>query len=362
MYSGLLTPYVTIDMDIVEQNIRQMLETVTPVGIHHRPHIKTHKSVFLAKKQLEMGCKGITCAKLSEAEVMAENGITDILIAFPIIGEGKLKRLGKLMDCADVKTIVNSMEGARGLSAMGVEIEKTVPVYIEIDGGLNRGGVLPGQPCLEFADSIKDLPNLEIVGLMYYGGTIYAENSKEKIIAKTEKEREDLLSTRDLLNDHGYNVAELSTGTSFSSRNAKYLKGITEVRAGNYIFNDASTLWPGYVSLEQCAMSVWSTVVAKPDAQTLIIDAGSKTLTSDTGAFTEGFGYVVGYPEFRIYKLNEEHGFVHIPESSDISIGDQLQIIPNHACVIMNTNYQIFAVRNGEIEHSITIDARGMNV
>ncbi|PKL26339.1 MAG: amino acid processing protein [Spirochaetae bacterium HGW-Spirochaetae-2] len=362
MYTDIATPYVTIDMDIVDSNIHKMLDTVERYGIRHRPHIKTHKSSFIAKKQLEAGCCGITCAKLSEAEVMAKHGITDILIAFPIIGSLKLERLGKLIGIADIKTIVNSLEGAKGLSNLGVEIGKIISVYIEIDGGLNRGGVLPGIPTLEFAESIRDLPNLTIDGLMYYGGTIYAENSQEEIIRKSRQERDDLVMTQKLLCSHGFSIKVLSTGSSYSSRNAQYLEGVTEVRAGNYVFNDASTLWPGLVKLKDCALSVWSTVVAKPDTNTLIIDAGSKTLTSDTGAFTKGYGYIVGHEDFQLFKLNEEHGFVRTTGPTNLTIGDVLQIIPNHSCVIPNLNWHVYAVIDGKIEHQIQIEARGMNV
>lgn len=362
MYTEIATPFVTIDMDIVERNIHTMLETVKPYGILHRPHIKSHKSVFLAKKQLEAGCHGITCAKLSEAEVMAANGITDILIAFPIIGKLKLERLGKLIGKAEIKTIVNSFDGAKGLSDLAISINKPITVYIEIDGGLNRGGVLPGIPTLEFARSINELPYLSIEGLLYYGGTIYSESSQAEIIRKTRMERDDLVATQILLNQHGFSIRVLSTGSSYSSRNAQYLEGVTEVRAGNYIFNDASTLWPGLVSLQDCALSVWSTVVAKPDNHTWIIDAGTKTLTSDTGAFTKGYGYIVGHEECQIYKLNEEHGFVKSIGNEEVSVGDVIQIIPNHSCVIPNLNWHIYAVRNNKVLHSISIDARGMNV
>lgn len=358
----LATPYVTIDMDIVERNIQKMLDIVKPMGIKHRPHIKTHKSVFLAKKQLEAGCTGITCAKLSEAEVMVSKGIKDILIAFPIIGSIKLERLEKLLELAEIRTIVNSYFGAKGLSELGKRIGKNIVVYIEIDGGLNRGGVQPGKPALDFASSIKDLPNLNINGLLYYGGTIYAENNPDEIIKKTKQERDDLINTRDLLVQNGFDIQVLSTGTSYSSRNAEYLEGVTEVRAGNYIFNDASTLWPGIVKLEDCALSVWATVVAKPKNNTWIIDAGSKTLSSDTGAFTKGYGYIVGHENCRLYKLNEEHGFVQTEGTEDVSIGDVIQIIPNHSCVIPNMNLNIYAIRDNEIEQNIVVDARGMNV
>ncbi len=362
MYNDLLTPAVIIDLDTVERNIKDMVEINKQYNINHRPHIKAHKSIYFAKKQLNGGCVGITCAKLSEAEVMAEHGIDDILIAFPIIGSAKLERLGTLVEKANIITMINSVEGATALSELGAKIDRKIKTFIEVDGGINRGGIMPGQPVLDFARKIRDLQGLDICGLLYYGGTIYGENTEKGIIEKTKKESRELIEAQKLLNDDGFNISILSTGSSYSARMAKHLEGVTEVRAGNYIFNDASTLWPGLVKEEDCALRVLSTVVSKPDDCTAIIDAGSKALTSDTGAFTKGYGYVVGHPEISIYKLNEEHGFMVSDEPNSLKIGDIVEIIPNHACVIPNLNDSVYGVRNGKVEVVISVDARGKNI
>ena len=179
MYVTLPTPAVVIELDIAENNIQKLIKEAKAHGIAHRPHVKTHRSSELAKLQLSLGAQGITCAKLGEAEVMAEAGIDDILVCYPLIGEDKMQRLGKLMEKAKVTTIINSVAGARQLSELGERIGKRIPVRIDVDGGLGRGGVKPGQPALEFANQVKDLPGIRIVGLMYYGGLIYHEKSKE---------------------------------------------------------------------------------------------------------------------------------------------------------------------------------------
>ncbi len=363
MVSNILTPAVVIDLDIAEKNIRDMLDITKAYGILHRPHIKAHKSVFFARKQVDAGCVGITCAKLSEAEVMADHGFTDILIAFPIIGELKLDRLGKLLEKADVSTIINSVQGAEGLSRLGERLGRKINVFIELDGGINRGGLIFGQPALDFALKVKGLQGIHICGLMYYGGTIYGEATQEGLISKTKQELEHLTYTRDLLNANGFDIRILSTGSSLSARLAEHLEGVTEVRAGNYIFNDGASLWQGLVTEEDCALRVLSTVVSKPDENTLIIDAGSKTLTSDTGAFTKGFGWVVGEgKEIEIYKLNEEHGFLRTQKPNDYQVGDVLEIIPNHACVICNLTDSVYGVRGNEVEAVIPIEARGKNI
>lgn len=362
MYNDLLTPTVIIELDIVERNIENMLEITKQNNIKHRPHIKAHKSIYFAQEQLRRGCVGITCAKLTEAEVMVEHGIKDILIAFPIIGKAKIERLGALIDKADITNMINSIEGAIGLSELGVRMGKKLKTLIEVDGGINRGGIMPGEPTLEFARKVKDLSGLDVCGLLYYGGTIYGENTEEGIIEKTKKERRDLLETQKLLNDDGFSITILSTGSSYSARMAEHLEGVTEVRSGNYIFNDGSTLWPGLVREEDCALRILSTVVSKPDSYTAIIDAGTKTLTSDTGAFTKGYGYVIDHPEITIYKLNEEHGFMISEKPNDLKVGDVIEIIPNHACVIPNLNDTVYGVRNGKVEVVIPVDARGKNI
>lgn len=242
MYDLISTPSVVVELEQVTENLKKMDALNRTYGILVRPHIKPHKSVYFALEQLSCGARGITCAKLSEAETMADYGIDDIFIAYPLIGEDKMERLGRLMQRIRVSTEVNSIYGAKQLSALGERIGKKVPVLIEIDGGLHRGGVPPYEGAVAFADSIRDLPGLEICGLMYYGGLIYAETTREGYEAQTKREHDELVGTAELLRAKGYRMDVLSGGNSYSARCCKYLEGITEVRCGNYIFNDVATL------------------------------------------------------------------------------------------------------------------------
>ena len=359
MYDYIPTPSVVVELDQVTENLNQMDALNRTYGIRVRPHIKPHKSVYFALQQLACGACGITCAKLSEAEVMADYGIDDIFIAYPLIGEDKMERLGRLMKRIRVSTEVNSLYGAQQLSALGEKIGKKVPVLIEIDGGLHRGGVPTYAGALAFAESIRQLPGIEIIGLMYYGGLIYAEKTREGFEAQTRKEHDDLVGTADLLRANGYNMSVLSGGSSYSSRCCKYLAGITEVRCGNYIFNDVSTIATGFATEQECALRAVSTVVCKMDAHHAIIDAGSKTLTTDLCGHRDGYGWIVGHPEIRITKLNEEHGFVESDTPLPFEIGDKIAIIPNHACVLPNLVDKVYGIRNGRVERMIPIEARG---
>lgn len=353
------TPSVVVDLEQTDKNLEQMSALAKTYGIHVRPHIKPHKSVYFAERQLALGAYGITCARLSEAEVMSDYGITDILIAYPLIGDDKMERLKKLMYRADVITIVNSVYGAQKLSEAGIACSKTIPVLIEVDGGLHRGGVPPFRPTLDFAEKIKSLPGISIKGLMYYNGLIYSESTLEGYIAGTKREHDELTETAALLKSHGYCMDILSGGNSYSSKCCKYLKGITEVRCGNYIFNDVSALATGFATEKECTLRAVSTVVCKVDDHHAIIDAGSKTLTTDICPHRPGYGYVAGRPDIMISKLNEEHGFIESSIPLNLEIGDKISIIPNHSCVLPNLTDKLYGVRNGKLERMIPIEARG---
>ena len=355
------TPAVLADLDQVDANIQSLIEENKRYGIAHRPHIKTHKSLYFAYRQLALGAMGVTCAKLGEAEVMARGGIREILIAYPIIGEAKLKRLSALMDMAHVTTIVNSLPGAEGLSALGESRGVPVEVLIDVDGGVRRGGMAPYEPTLAFAKSIGHLKGIRIVGLMYYGGAIYGENTREGILTKACKERDELTGTAELLRQNGFDMCILSAGSSYSSKMPEALQGITESRAGHYLFNDCAQLATNMATEKECALTVLSTVLTLTDECHAIIDAGSKALTSDLCKHRPGYGHVCGHPELRIDHLNEEHGYLESDTPLPFHIGDVIRIIPNHCCVVTNLCDEIYGMRGDVFERMIPIEARGKN-
>lgn len=360
MFFAPSTPAVVIDLNQVDNNIRSMVEGLKACGIRHRPHTKTHKSLYFTRRQLELGAAAVTCAKVSEAEVLAHGGVRDIFIAYPIIGNEKLRRLGNLLNISDISTLVNSPEGAMGLSLLGRNT-RPIPVLIEIDGGMGRGGVKPYQPALDFALQIKDLPGIRIVGLSYYNGMLSSLNSREAMEAEARRERDELTGTAELLRKNGFKIDVLSGGSSYSSKLPEQIAGITEARAGTYIFNDVSHLFGGTAAEDQCALRVHATVVSVVDDNNAILDAGSKTLSTDLCGKKPGYGYVTELPEAEIWKLNEEHGFLRTPTPHGLKVGSHLSIIPNHCCVVMNLANSALGVRDGQYERTIDIEARGMN-
>lgn len=362
MYDVLETPAVVVELDAVENNIRTLIDNAGRYGIAHRPHIKTHRSIELAKLQLSLGAKGITCAKLGEAEVMADAGITDIFLCYPLIGPEKLARLGQLLGKARVTALVNSYDGAAGLSGLGESLGTRVPVRIDLDGGLKRGGRMPGQDALGFAGTIRDLPGIEIVGLMYYGGLIYHEKDRAGMERTAMRERDEILKTAALLRENGFNIRELSGGTSFSGKMPELLEGITEIRSGHYIFNDNGQLYSGFAGEEDCALRVVASVVSIVDEKHAILDVGTKILTSDPCERHPGYGTVIGHPDALITNLNEEHAFVESAAPHGLHIGDKLAVIPNHCCVVCNQVDFVYGFRRGVPDHEIRIDARGKSV
>jgi len=357
----LQSPAVIVDLDIVERNINKIATLARNAKKKLRPHIKPHKSVYFAKKQLEGGACGITVAKLSEAEIMAEHGIDDILVAYSIVGEEKLGRLRKLRDRARVATTVDSIEVASGLSTVGTATNP-LPVLIEIDCGTHRGGRQPGEDALNFAKQIKAIPSLCLEGIFTYGGMVYGSSNLEELKTKAALEASILRETATLLAQNGIPVNEVSGGSTPAAFVLDKLEGITEIRPGNYIFFDASGLSMGIAKVSDCALRVLATVVSVPLPGYATIDAGSKTLTSDLATGREGYGYIVGMPDVHLAKLNEEHGYMRYdPVLREFHVGDRVEVIPNHACVIPNLSGILYGIRGEEVVSLVSVEARGMN-
>ncbi|WP_068787304.1 alanine racemase [Paenibacillus phocaensis] len=362
MYEGWITPQPIIDLDIVDRNIAAMARRLKEHGLRHRPHIKSSKSVWLARKQIAAGAIGITAAKLSEAEVFVNAGIGNILIAYSIVGEVNLKRFAKLHARADLLTTVDSLAGAEGLASVGRESGKPVRVLVEVDGGLHRGGRQPGEDAASFAKAVHAMDGLVVEGIMNYAGTIYKNTNRQGFIDAVTVESALLKKTVERMKADGVPIGIVSSGSTPSALFCDYLQDVTEVRAGNYIFFDASGVGMGLAAEEDCALRILTTVISVPLPGMATIDAGTKTLTSDKAHGRPGYGIVVGRPGIEVSGLNEEHGFLTFdPAKEQLAVGDRIEIIPNHSCVIPNLYDEIQGVRRGEAAERISIDARGCN-
>jgi D-serine deaminase-like pyridoxal phosphate-dependent protein len=342
------TPAVVIDLDKVEANIARLQAACDAAGVANRPHIKTHKSPELARLQVEAGARGITCQKLGEAEVMADGGIDDILISYNILGEQKLGRLGALQRRVRMIVAADNPVTIAGLPIAAGIADRDLEVVVECDTGRQRAGVETPGEAVELAKMIAGLPGLRFAGFLMYP----PEDGWERTQV--------FLDTANAgLRDAGLEAGIVSTGGSPNIPNIGRLRGATEHRAGTSIFNDRMQVAAGVAALEDCALTVYATVVSRAGPERGILDSGSKTLTSDTGGL-DGHGYILEYPAAKIARFAEEHGFLDLSASNDRpGVGEIVRVVPNHVCVVVNMVDRLVTVRGDTLVGELTVAARG---
>ncbi|NHN31759.1 alanine racemase [Paenibacillus agricola] len=360
LVTELETPVVLVDLGVLERNLKGTADLARQAGVKLRPHFKTHKSVWIAKKQIEYGAYGMTVAKLGEAEVLADAGIQDILVAFPLVGEAKLRRLGALIERGVKVTVsIDNVTVAQGLSNLGVSMGILIPIYVDVNTGLNRCGLEPGEETASLVKEIVALPGVEVRGLMTHGGHAYGKKTLDELRQAAADEAEGLVQSKLLLEKSGISITEISVGSTPTSKFIGGLTGVTEIRPGAYVFGDISQLAIGVIEMNELAMSIMATVVSIPRSGTAIIDAGSKTFSSDVCSHRPGYGFLKSNPDVYIERLSEEHGIVRVPEGVTLSIGDRLEFIPNHCCTVSNLHNKLQGVRDDQVDHEIIVDARG---
>ncbi len=343
------TPAVVVDLDVVERNIARVQALCDAAGIANRPHIKTHKSPVIAAMQRKAGARGITCQKLGEAEVMADAGHDDILIAYNLLGEQKIDRLGALLSRVNVAVAADNPVVVQGLPRAAKIAGRDLDVLVECDTGRKRAGVATVAEAIALAKDIAERPGLSFAGFMFYPPEKSAAETQAFLDAATAGVREAGLDPR-----------IVSTGGTPNLVNLGKIDGVTEHRAGTSVFNDRMMLSAGVASLEDCALTVYATVVSRAEADRGILDSGSKTLTSDTGGGLDGYGLILEHPQARIARFAEEHGFLDLSACNDRpNVGDVVRIIPNHVCVVVNMVDRLVTVRSGEIVGELPVAARG---
>ena len=342
------TPAVVIDLDIVTHNIARLQAACEARGLANRPHIKTHKSPELAAMQREAGAAGITCQKLGEAEIMVDSGFDDILISYNLIGEEKIARLAALIPRARIIVAADNPVAVDAYAQAAKRAGKPLEVVIECDTGRKRAGVESVADAIALAERIKAARQLRFAGFMLY--------NPEDAVAQTQDFLDEALAG---IRAMGLEASIISTGGTPNLSNLGRIRGATEHRAGTYIFNDRMMLACGAAELADCALHVYTTVVSRAGAERGILDAGSKTLTSDTGGL-EGHGLIREFPQAKIARFAEEHGFLDLSASPrKPAIGDVVRVIPNHVCVVVNMVDRLIAVRGDEVVGEIPVAARG---
>lgn len=336
-----------------------MAELAASARVALRPHFKTHKCVEIARMQLAHGAIGGTVAKATEAEVFLAAGIRDVVVATAIVDRRKIERLLSQARDAQVAGVVESEEGARAWSDAASSVGRRVPVLLEVDSGLGRTGVRPGEAAVPTARRIAALSHLELRGVLTHAGHAYASTSPAEIEATGRAEGEALVETAEAIRAAGIPCPVVSAGSTPTARHVATVPGITEIRPGNYVFHDGIQEALGVADEARVALTVLATVVARPTPERVVLDCGSKTLSSDGSAAVRGYGHVVGRRDLVLTRLWEEHALLPVPVETRLSVGDRVRVVPNHSCATVNLHDELVVVRAGEVTGRWRVDARG---
>lgn len=337
------TPSVLIDIDRLERNIEQLQTRCDEAGVALRPHVKTHKIPEIARMQIDAGAVGLACQKVSEAEVFAKAGFSDILIPYNILGASKTARFADLALYNRMTASADSKAVIAGLSAAAQALDLRLRLLVEIGTEIERTGASVDD-AVELAKAVEADEYLHFAGLQVYPSYPSVRPALQEVLAR--------------LDEAGIGVDTVSGGGTGAALQLGALPELTEIRVGTYVFNDWRTVARGWCALTDCAMTVRATVVSRPAETRAILDSGSKTLSSDT--FEDGYGHILEYPEARIYRLNEEHAYVDLTAcTAKPDVGEVVSVIPVHACVVTNLHDVLYGVRGDEVEVSWTVAARG---
>lgn len=333
------TPIAVRDDAAMERNLTRMAGLAGAAGIRLRPHAKTHKSVGVGRRQLELGACGLTVATLQEAEVFAAAGVGDLVIAHPPVGRAKLSRLAHLAE--RVARLAVAIDDA-GLAAL---LPPTVEVLWEVDTGLRRIGTAPGEATRRaVANLVAQLGQERLRGLITHGGHAYRATTHEERQAAAGEESAGLVQTAELLRGSGVEIREVSVGATPTAPFAGVFPGVTEMRPGTYVYGDAGQVALGSHALADCAVAVVATVVSTPAADRCVIDLGSKSISADRLVPSlDGYGIVLDHPHLTVARLSEEHGVLTAGSACGLAVGDRVAVIPAHVCTTVNLHPYLLA-------------------
>jgi len=357
--STLETPAPIVDLDRMERNLDRLAAYAGAHGLALRPHTKTHKSPVVAGEQLRRGARGVTCATTREAEVMSEV-CDDILVAYPPVGAGRLRRLMALPARVRLTVALDSVEAVEELARSAAAARRSVRVYVEADLGMHRVGIGSAAGVASLARLVASRPPLEYAGLAFYPGHIRAAvENQDDALEQLGKDLDGIITT---LGDAGLAPPVVSGGSTPTMMRTHEIPQVTEMRPGTYVYNDRSTAEVRACTWEDCALTVLATVVSTAVPGQAVIDAGSKALGREPlrAEGGEGFGVLLGHPEVFVRAMSEEHGILELAGSAwKPRVGDQVRVIPNHVCIVVHLNDTIHGLRGDTIETSWPVAARG---
>lgn len=354
---GVETPAVLVDAVRLAANIRRVADIAAQAGAALRPHIKTHKSLDIARMQLAAGAVGVTASKADEALVFLAGGVPSITCAYPILDPRKLDRLlaAAREHCCDLRLMADSDAGITALHEAAARNAMVLPVFLKIDVGLHRCGVEPGDPRLpRLAARVHGSPHLALAGILSHAGHAYGAEDAAAVRRIASEEAAAMRSVRDLLQGRGIPVPEVSVGATPTVLAGGDLAGVTELRPGNFVFLDRTPVRQGLAGEADVALTVLATVVSVNDRHALV-DAGSKVLSSDGGAHgAGGAGFGTAWPvgwaggPMPVARLSEEHGWLE-HGGTPPDVGALVRILPNHACPVANLARRLLLVEESGV-------------
>jgi len=348
------TPAMLVDLDIAEANIASMAAFARRAGLGLRPHVKTHKSLELARRQLAAEAAGLCVATVSEAEVFAGTG-TDLTLAYPVVGARKLERLASVCRAAQVTLVADSAAVIDGYRDVARQAGRPLAVLVEVDTGMRRAGA-PPHAVPELTALVAKSDGLELAGILTHAGHAHDAAGQLGIEQVARAEAKIMGDVRADLEQAGHEVRVVSAGSSLTARYLTAADGITEIRPGTYIYNDLRTLGCWSCTADQIAVTMAATVVSTGDGGARVtIDAGSKTLTTTTDP-VYGYGHLAGRPDATVTRLSEEHGVLAVAGPPP-AVGDVVRILPVHVCVWSDLQPEVYGTRHGEIVERISVDA-----
>lgn len=340
---ALSTPALIVDSDCIRANIARWQSHASSHGVALRPHIKTHKTIEIARMQQAAGAQGITAAKLSEAECFVDAGWTDVFVAYPIIGIDKCRHAARLAHKCRLTVAVDSLVGIIQLASVAADAQVVIFVRVEVDSGLHRCGVAPDD-VMSLVEAIQNAPYLQFDGIFTYRGAWFAGAHGRSPADLGREEGELLVQVASHVRQHGIPVDSVSVGSTPTGMSAATVLGVTEIRPGTYVFGDDMQIYAQSCVPSQVALSILCTVISRPDAHTATIDAGAKTFSGDVNyerMGLSGYATAVDY-DATLVRMSEEHGVLALAPGVDLPIGTRIAMRPIHVCTTVNLSDELF--------------------
>jgi D-serine deaminase-like pyridoxal phosphate-dependent protein len=350
------TPIPLVDLERFERNLTRMAAYSSRHRLALRPHIKTHKSPRVAAEQVRRGAIGLTCATILEAEVMAEAS-TDLLLAYPPVGEAKLRRLLSLPADCGITVTLDSEQVVTQLSVAARKRDRPVGVLIELDLGMHRVGISGLEAAVALAKIVANRPPLVYRGIAFYPGHIRSTAQTEDL----ERLGKQLETAIAVLDRAGLRPEVVSGGSTPTAWRTHEIGGVTEIRPGTYVYNDRITTQIGACEWDDCALTILATVVSTAVPGQAVIDAGSKALGREPPEGQGvGYGALLDRPEVIVSRLSEEHGILDLQHTDwRPAVGDRVRVVPNHVCIAVHLHEVVYGMRGDRLETSWPVMARG---